>query len=130
MAIHLDHILIPARDRVASARLLAGLLGVGWAEQGTAGPFSPVYVSDGLTIDFDQWPDPIPKQHDCFRVDLPEFDAILSRLIAAGIPYRSLPNGPDDHQVNHAFGGKLVYWSEPDGHIWEALTVSYARPPR
>jgi hypothetical protein len=44
MAIHLDHILIPARDRVASARLLAGLLGVGWAEQGTAGPFSPVYV--------------------------------------------------------------------------------------
>jgi hypothetical protein len=22
---------------------------------------------------------------------------------------------------------RLVYWSEPDGHVWEALTVSYAR---
>ena len=29
--------------------------------------------------------------------------------------------------VNPAFGGRLVYWSEPDGHVWEALTVSYAR---
>jgi hypothetical protein len=33
--------------------------------------------------------------------------------------------------VNDAFGGSLVYWSEPDGHAWEILTVSYARqsPP-
>ena len=22
-----------------------------------------------------------------------------------------------------------VYWNEPDGHQWEMLTVSYARPP-
>jgi hypothetical protein len=22
-----------------------------------------------------------------------------------------------------------VYWSQPDGHVWEALTVSYARQP-
>ena len=39
--------------------------------------------------------------------------------------------GPDDYKVNCAYGGKLVYWSEPDGHAWEILTVSYAResPP-
>jgi len=24
-------------------------------------------------------------------------------------------------------GGRVVYWSEPDAHVWEALTVSYAR---
>jgi len=23
-----------------------------------------------------------------------------------------------------------VYWNEPDGHVWEALTVSYARQPQ
>jgi hypothetical protein len=28
MAIHLDHIMVPARDEIASARLLAELLGV------------------------------------------------------------------------------------------------------
>jgi hypothetical protein len=26
-------------------------------------------------------------------------------------------------------GGRIVYWSLPDGHVWEALTVSYARAP-
>jgi hypothetical protein len=30
-------------------------------------------------------------------------------------------------QVNTQHGGRIVYWSEPDGHVWEALTVSYAR---
>jgi catechol 2,3-dioxygenase-like lactoylglutathione lyase family enzyme len=127
MAIRLDHLIIPARDRAAAARQLGTLLGVPWAEQGSVGPFSPVYVSDELTIDFDQWTEPVPKQHDCFRVDPVGFDAILDRLRQAGVPYRSLPHGPDDCTVNPAFGGRLVYWSEPDGHVWELLTVSYER---
>ncbi len=53
MTLHLDHVTIPSRDQVAAAKLLADLLGVPWAETGI-GPFSPVYVSDGLTLDFDQ----------------------------------------------------------------------------
>ena len=84
MAIDLDHLIVPAADRVASARLLASLLGVPWAESGI-GPFSPVYVSDGLTLDFDQADAPFPILHYCFRVDEPAFDAILGRIRAAGI---------------------------------------------
>jgi hypothetical protein len=30
-------------------------------------------------------------------------------------------------RVNTSHGGRIVYWSRPDGHVWEALTVSYAR---
>jgi catechol 2,3-dioxygenase-like lactoylglutathione lyase family enzyme len=127
MAAHLDHLIVPAKDRVAAARLLAELLGVPWAEQGSVGPFSPVFVNDGLTIDFDQWVEPVPKQHYCFRVTQEEFDAILARIRAVGIPFRSMPLGQDDYKVNTAFGGNLVYWSEPDGHAWEILTVSYDR---
>ena len=126
----LDHIIVPARNRTASARMIATLLGVPWEEQGPAGPFSPVYVNEGLTLDFDQWDEPVPRLHFCFRVDDPEFDAILGRIRAAGIRYRSLPQGPDDSRVNTAFGGRIVYWSEPDGHVWEMLTVSYARSSR
>ena len=127
MPTHLDHLIVPAKDRVAAARLLAQLLDVPWAEQGPVGPFSPVYVSDGLTLDFDQWTEPVPRLHYCFRVEPSEFDAILARIEAAGIPFRSTPHGPDDHRINPAFGGRLVYWSQPDGHVWEILTVSYER---
>ena len=127
MAAKLDHLLIPAKDRVAAAKLLTELLDVPWAEQGAVGPFSPVYISDELTIDFDQWPVPIPKQHYCFRVGQDEFDAILARIKARGLAFRSSPIGTDDYKVNHSFGGNLVYWSELDGHAWEILTVSYAR---
>jgi catechol 2,3-dioxygenase-like lactoylglutathione lyase family enzyme len=127
MAVQLDHLLVPSRDRVASARLLAELLGVPWAAQSGAGPFSPVFVNDGLTLDFDEWTEPFAKQHFAFRVSEPEFHAILGRIAAAGLEYRSTPHGPVDYKVNRDHGGSIVFWSEPDGHVWELLTVSYAR---
>ncbi len=126
MAIHLDHLLVPSRNRVASARLLAQLLGVPWAESGV-GPFSPVYVNDGLILYFDETSEPFPKPHFCFRVDQAKFDAILWRITAARLPYPSSPPGPTDFKVNTHHGGRIVYWSEPDRHAWEILTVSYAR---
>lgn len=127
MALWLDHTTVPARDRKASARRLAEILGVPWAEEGGVGPFSAVYVSDSLTLDIDQADGAFPVGHWCFRVDDAGFDRIIERLQAMGIAYRSLPHGPVDHRVNDMFGGRIVYWSEPDGHVWEALTVSYAR---
>lgn len=129
MAIDLDHLIVPARDRNASAQLLARILDVPWSPTGI-GPFSPVYASAGLTLDFDQWAGgDFPAQHYCFRVDEATFDGIVARLAAAGLPFRSTPHGPVDGRINTAHGGRIVYWSEPDGHVWEALTVSYARPP-
>ncbi|MED5618131.1 VOC family protein [Ideonella sp. BN130291] len=128
MTIHLDHLMVPARDKVAAARQLAGLLGVPWSATGI-GPFAPVYVNDGFTLDFDEWPEPLPLIHYCFRVDAAAFDAILQRIQAAGIAYRSSVHGPVDHQVDTAHGGRIVYWNQPDGHQWEMLTESYARQP-
>ena len=128
MAVYLDHLMVPARDKVASAKRLGELLGVPWSTTGV-GPFAPVYVNDGFTIDFDQWSEPFPLIHYCFRVSEAEFDAILGRLQAAAIPYRSDVHGPVDHRVNTQHGGRIVYWNEPDGHYWEMLTESYARQP-
>lgn len=128
MAIHLDHVIVHSHDRVASARLVGQLLGVPWSESGV-GPFSPVYVSDSLTLDFDETDEPFPVGHFAFRVSPGQFDAILGRIRAAGIGYRSTPNGPTDMQVNDHLGGRIAYWSEPAGHVWEILTVSYARQP-
>lgn len=126
MPIELDHTIVPSHQPLASARLLADLLAVPWAPAGP-GPFSPVYVNDGLTLDFIGTTDPFPVYHFCFRVSEDAFDAILGRLQAAGIAYRSSVRGPVDRQINTDHGGRLIYWNEPDGHQWEMLTASYAR---
>jgi hypothetical protein len=126
MTIQLDHTIVPSRHQIASAKLLAELLGVPWSETG-AGPFSPVYVNDGLTLDFQDTDEQFPIYHFCFRVSPDEFNAILARIKAAGIKYRSTVSGPMDRQVNTQYGN--IYWDEPDGHRREMLTVSYARQP-
>lgn len=78
MTIQLDHVIVPSRARIASAKLLAELLAVKWAES-SFGIFSPVYVNDGLTLDFIETQEPFEVHHYCFRVTQPEFDAILDR---------------------------------------------------
>jgi hypothetical protein len=128
MTVQLDHILVQSHDRVASAKLLAELLGVPWAESGV-GPFSPVFVNEGLTLDFDESEGAFPPLHYCFRVSQAEFDAILGRIKAAGIKFRSAVHGPVDLKIDTAHGGSIVYWNEPGGHVWELLTESYARQP-
>jgi catechol 2,3-dioxygenase-like lactoylglutathione lyase family enzyme len=127
--IELDHVIVSSRDRAAAARTLAGLLGVPW-EPTALGVFAPVYVNDGLTLDFISTDEAFPVEHFCFRVSETEFDAILGRLDAAGIGWRSSVHGPNDGQVGTAWGGRNIYWDEPDGHRWEILTVSYARKSR
>jgi catechol 2,3-dioxygenase-like lactoylglutathione lyase family enzyme len=128
MSIALDHTIVPSRDKAAGARLLAELLDVPWAPRGP-GPFAPVFVNDGLTLDFIDTDEDFPIYHFCFRVSQQEFDAILARIQAKGIPYRSSVRGPMDLQINTDYGGSMIYWNEPDGHQWEMLTVSYARQP-
>ncbi len=129
MSVELDHAIVPVRNRRAAAELLAYLLDVPFAESGV-GPFSPVYVNDGLTLDFDETEGSFPVQHYCFRVSEEEFDGVLARIRARGIEYRSTPHGPVDMSVDTQHGGRIVYWNEPQGHVWEVLTVSYARRPQ
>ena len=124
MAIQLDHLIVPSRDPVTSAQCLADLLGVPWETE--RGHFTPVYVNDNLTLEFAER-DQFASPHYCFRVSDPEFDGIFARVRHAGIVYRSSPRGPDDLQLNTRLGGRNFYWTDGDGHIWEVLTVSYAR---
>ena len=127
MAIQLDHTIVPSRNKAASAKLLAELLGVPWAKTTATGPFAPVYVNDGLTLDFIDTDEDFPVYHFCFRVTQKDFDAILERLKKAGISFRSQVRGPVDMKVSAEYGN--VYWNEPDGHQWEMLIMSYARKP-
>jgi len=125
MAILLDHVIVPSHHRRESAKFLADLLGVRWEEP--RGEFAPVYVNNTLTVDFADR-EQFERHHLCFHVSDADFDAIFARIQDAGIKYRSRPRGEDDMQINRRLGGKNVYWQDADNHLWEILTVSYARP--
>src|SRR5256885_16847174 len=88
MAIQLDHVIVPSRQRLASAKLLAELLGVPWEE--SRGEFTPVYVNDSLTVDFADR-EQFQRYHLCFRVTDADFDAIFGRIQSAGLAYRRRP---------------------------------------
>jgi catechol 2,3-dioxygenase-like lactoylglutathione lyase family enzyme len=119
MAIVLDHTIVPAHDKVAAAQFFANLFGL---EVGPPmGPFAPVRVNDALTLDF-QDRDRFDWHHYAFHVDDDEFDAILTRIQIAGIPYGSGPHALEDGQINHRHGGRGVYFRDPSGHVLELLT--------
>src|SRR6185503_14736792 len=124
MTIELDHVIVPSRRRRESAKLLADLLAVPWEE--TRGEFTPVYVNESLTLDFADR-DQFERYHLCFRVSDADFEAIFARIQRAGLAYRSRPRGENEMQINRRLGGKNVYWQDGDSHLWEMLTVSYAR---
>lgn len=124
MAIQLDHLIVPSHNPVSAAKSIADLLSVPW-ESG-AGHFTPVYVSDTLTLDFDR-AEEFESHHYCFQVSDDEFDEIFERIQAANITYRSQPRRVNDMKLNTQMGGRRFYWTDSDGHDWEVLTVSYAR---
>jgi hypothetical protein len=81
MAIELNHTIIWAKDKLASTRFLADILGV------EAGPqwarFVPVQVG-GVTLDFAHSAER-HRQHYAFLVGEEEFDAAFGRIRAAGV---------------------------------------------
>ncbi|MGH8503763.1 MAG: VOC family protein [Gammaproteobacteria bacterium] len=130
MTIELNHTVIPARDKLASAKFFARILGLAF-DEGAVGYFAPVKVNDALTMDFadrDDWVgdfegDKREVHHYAFKVSEPDFDAIFARIKAEGIAYGSEPNALDNMDINHRDGGRGVYWRDPDGHVLEILTV-------
>jgi catechol 2,3-dioxygenase-like lactoylglutathione lyase family enzyme len=119
MAIILNHTIVPARDKDAAARFFAGIFGLPY--DGPSGHFAPVRVNATLTLDFDA-ADVFESHHYAFHVEDAEFDAILQRVQAAGIPYGSDPWHPDNHELNAWNGGRGCYFRDPDGHLLELMT--------
>ena len=122
MAVELDHTIVPARDKVASARFLARILGV-QVHEGAAGHFTPVRVNDRLTLDYCQNSQPT-SHHYAFKVSEAEFDEVLGRLKADGVAFGGGPFSRTDGRIYDLDGGRRVYFDDPNGHVLEVLTVS------
>ncbi len=120
MAIVLDHTIEPARDKEASARFFAQIMGLSY--QGASGHFAPVQVNESLTFDFDNR-ETFESHHYAFYISDDEFDAILGRVRAAGRPYGSGPMSHQDGKINTRRGGRGFYFADLDGHLLEVMTT-------
>ncbi len=121
MAITLNHTIVPARDKQESARFFADIFGL--AYDASPGYFAAVRVNPTLTLDFgDSGDGEVEVHHYAFHVDDAEFDAILARVRAAGIPYGSGPRQLEDRELNAWNGGRGFYFRDPNGHVLELLT--------
>jgi len=119
MAIVLDHTIVPARDKEASARFFAQVFDLPY--EGVSGHFAPVRINDSLTLDFDNREE-FENHHYAFYVGDNDFDGILGRVQAAGGKYGSGPNSPEDGQINTRRGGRGFYFRDLDGHLLEVMT--------
>ncbi len=119
MAIQLDHMIVPVRDKEAAARFFARIFGLSY--DGPMGPFAPVRVGS-LTLDFDSHDDPAVL-HYAFKVDDVAFDAIFGRIKKEGLRYGSGPFSLDDMTVGVRGNGRALYFKDLDGHILEILTT-------
>jgi catechol 2,3-dioxygenase-like lactoylglutathione lyase family enzyme len=122
MTIVLNHTIVPAKDKDASARFFADMFGLPHDLPEAHGHFAPVRVNDTLTLLFDN-ADTVKSQHYAFHVSDAEFDAILERVKSAGLVYGSAPWNIADGKLNDWGGGRGVYFKDPDGHILELMTV-------
>jgi catechol 2,3-dioxygenase-like lactoylglutathione lyase family enzyme len=119
MAITLNHTIVPAHDKEASAKFFAQMFGLKY--ESAMGHFAPVRVNETLTLDFDNW-DHFEMHHYAFQVSDAEFVAIFGRIKEAGIRYGSGPFSQEDMQINTRRGGRGVYFKDPNGHVLELMT--------
>jgi catechol 2,3-dioxygenase-like lactoylglutathione lyase family enzyme len=122
MSVELNHIIVPARDKHASATFLAGILGLPVGKQW--GPFVPVEVANGVTLDYADAAD-FSRQHCAFLVSEEEFDAAYQRIREGGVAYYADPHHRRPGEINHLYGGRGVYFKDPDGHNMEIITQPY-----
>jgi catechol 2,3-dioxygenase-like lactoylglutathione lyase family enzyme len=127
MSADLDHVIVHATDPHRSAEFLAGLLGTtvlpDW------GPFVRVRTANQVTLDYVRDDPPFTEQHCAFLVDDATFDAAHRRLLEDGIPMHADPFRRRPGEINHLYGGRGVYFDDPDGHLMELITTPYGDTP-
>ena len=126
MPVQLNHTIVAARDRHEAAAFLADILGL--APPTTYGPFAVVELDNEVSLDFIDDPEVWPR-HYAFLVTEDEFDQIFGRIKDRGLTFWADPFEHRPGEINTNDGGRGVYWSDPNGHKLEIITVPYGGWP-
>lgn len=123
MSVQLNHTIVHAHDKQASASFLAEILGL--PEPKPFGPFVTVHADNEVTFDFMDTEGEIPSEHYAFLVGEQTFDEIFGRLRDHGLSYWADPHHHRPGEINTRDGGRGLYFEDPNGHNLEILTRPY-----
>ena len=129
MAIQLNHTIVAARDKAASAMFFTEIFAL--PPPVHVGPFAVIQVGD-TSLDYmnvEEYRaganDEITSQHYAFLVSEAEFDEIFARIRDRRLAYWADPGRNEGDQINTWDGGRGVYFNDPNGHLLEIITRPY-----
>jgi catechol 2,3-dioxygenase-like lactoylglutathione lyase family enzyme len=123
MTVKLNHTIVHARDKRASAAFYAQVFGLAPAK--AFGPFLDVETANGVTLAILETDEKFEPQHYAFLVSDTEFEQIFGRLKQRGLAYWADPGKKQKGKTNTHFGGRGVYFEDPGGHLLEIITKPY-----
>ena len=123
MSVQLNHTIIWCGDQQLSANYLAEMLG-------RPAPrafmhFLVVDMDNDVSLDFAEQDGTIALQHYAFLISEREFDEVFARLEKRKQTYWADPARAQVNQINHHFGGRGMYFEDPNGHSLEVITKPY-----
>jgi catechol 2,3-dioxygenase-like lactoylglutathione lyase family enzyme len=123
MAAQLNHTIVWCSDKERSSRFMAEMLGLPLPE-----PFSHFLVvnaQNGVSLDFAEKEGEIARQHYAFLVDDAQFDAGMALIAQQCLTFWADPARHKPGEINRHWGGRGVYFEDPDGHLLEMITKPY-----
>ena len=123
MAAQLNHTIVWCSDRYRSADFMAEILGLPPPHDFLH--FEIVDAANGVSLDFMEKEGPVSLQHYAFLVSDEEFDAGMTRIRDKDLTFWADPARSKPGEINHHFGGRGVYFEDPDGHLLEMITKPY-----
>lgn len=122
MTVTLNHTIVHAHDKAATATFLTEILG--FSPPRTLAHFTLVQVGE-TSLDLIETDGEISSRHFAFLVDETEFDEIFERIRERGIPYWADPFHKQPNEINRWDDGRGLYFDDPNGHLLEIITRPY-----
>jgi catechol 2,3-dioxygenase-like lactoylglutathione lyase family enzyme len=123
MATMLNHTIIWCRDKQQSSTFLAEMLDRPPPRRFFH--FLVVDLDNDVSLDFMEKEGDVARQHYAFLIGEDDFDAVLGRIRDRGLDHWADPARTQPGEINRHFGGRGVYFEDPDGHLLEVITRPY-----
>jgi len=123
MAAQLNHTIVWCRDKHRSSAFMAEMLSL--PDPQPFAHFMVIPLENGVSLDFMEKDGAVAPQHYAFLVSDEAFDAGMALVAAKKLAFWADPARGKPGEINRHWGGRGVYFEDPDGHFLELITRPY-----